>query len=153
MSNCSFRESDHCKIAQLILVVCTGDRCWLSAVRLGDGIGMFEKEDGNFLVDSLADIHCTMDAIGRLVPIHLSRCEADLVARASVTVFDLQRIAAEDDRYAMARVAMPGRGRRRVRDASVDPALFLVDEGFPRPQSLSRGLTLNQTDLWDSILY
>jgi len=28
----------------------------LSIVRLWDGIGMFEKEDGNFLVDSLKAI-------------------------------------------------------------------------------------------------
>jgi len=33
---------------------------------------MFEKEDGNFLVDSLADIHSAMDVIGWLVPINLS---------------------------------------------------------------------------------
>ena len=33
---------------------------------------MFEKEDRNFLVDSLADIHSAMDVIGRLVPINLS---------------------------------------------------------------------------------
>ena len=58
---------------------------------------MFEKEDGNFLVDSLADIHCTMDVIGRLVPINLSRREFDMMARGSVTVLDPQGIAAEDD--------------------------------------------------------
>jgi hypothetical protein len=33
---------------------------------------MFEKEDRNFLVDSLADIDSAMDVIGRLVPINLS---------------------------------------------------------------------------------
>jgi hypothetical protein len=78
-------------------------------VRLRDGIGMFEKEDSNFLVDSLADIHCTMDAIGRFVPINLSGCEFDVVARSSVTIFESQRIAAEDDRYAMARITVPRR--------------------------------------------
>ena len=68
---------------------------------------MFEKEDGNFLVDSLADIHCTMDVIGRLVPINLSGREFDMVARGSVTVLDFQGIAAEDDRNAMAWVTVP----------------------------------------------
>ena len=70
---------------------------------------MFEKEDGNLLVDPLADIHGTMDVIGRLVPINLSGREFDVVARGSVTVLDLQGIATEDDRHAMARVTVPSR--------------------------------------------
>jgi hypothetical protein len=49
---------------------------------------MFEKEDRNFLVDSLADIHSAMDVIGRLVPINLSWSEFDMVARSPVTVLN-----------------------------------------------------------------
>jgi hypothetical protein len=88
-------------------------------VRLRDGIGMFEKEDRNFLVGSLADIHCTVDAIRRLVPINLSGCEFDVVAPGSVTVLDSQSIAAEDDRHAMARVTVP---RRALAGCETHPA-------------------------------
>jgi hypothetical protein len=81
----------------------------VAAARLWDGFGMFSKEDGNFLVYSLADIDCAMDMIGRFVPIDLPGCDFDVVARVSVSEFDPQGIAAEDDRYAMAWVTMPRR--------------------------------------------
>jgi hypothetical protein len=49
-----------------------GSLAAIRRVRLWDDIGMFAKEDRNFLVDSRADIHSAMDVIGRLVPINLS---------------------------------------------------------------------------------
>ena len=70
----------------------------VAAARLWDGFGMFSKEDGNFLVYSLADIDCAMDVIGRFVPIDLPGCDFDVVARVSVSEFDSQGMAAEDDR-------------------------------------------------------
>jgi hypothetical protein len=113
---------------------------------------MFEKEDGNFLVDSLADIHCTMDVIGRLVPINLSRCESDVVARVSVTVLDPQGIAAEDDRYAMAWVTVP---RRALAGCETHPSnqrcSSSVEDLLGHNLDPSCGLTLNLTDLSNSI--
>lgn len=73
----------------------------VAAARLWDGFEMFSKEDGNFLVYSLADIDCAMDVIGRFVPIDLPGYDSDVVARVSVSEFDPQGMAAEDDRYAM----------------------------------------------------
>jgi len=49
-----------------------GDHERLCVVRLWGVIGMFENEDRNFLIRSLADIHSAMNVIGRLVPINLS---------------------------------------------------------------------------------
>ena len=53
----------------------------VAAARLWDGFEMFSKEDGNFLVYSLADIDCAMDVIGRLVPIDLPGYDSDVVKR------------------------------------------------------------------------
>ena len=96
----------------------------VAAARLWDGFEMFSKEDGNFLVYSLADIDCAMDVIGRFVPIDLPGYDSDVVARVSVSEFDPQGMAAEDDRYAMPWVTMPRRvspGARRKRRTSVVP--------------------------------
>jgi len=105
---------------------------------------MFEKEDGNFLVNSLADIHCPMDVIGWLVPINLSGREFDVVARLCVTVFDPQGIAAEDDRYAMARVTVP---RSALAGCETQPSNqrcpASVEDFLGHSLDSSRGLTLN----------
>jgi hypothetical protein len=72
---------------------------------------MFEKEDGNFLVDSLADIHCTMDVIGRLVPINLSGVSLTWCSKATAGIerrelFDREfRDSCEQEIYAGLRIS------------------------------------------------
>jgi hypothetical protein len=101
----------------------------VAAARLRDGFGMFSKEDGNFIVYSLADIDCAMDVIGRFVPIDLPGCDFDVVARVSVSEFDPRAspLRKTDTRWHGSRchvVLTPG--ARRKRRTSVVPRRWRI---------------------------
>jgi hypothetical protein len=75
--------------------------------RLWNSIWMVEKEDGDLLVWMLSDIDTAVNALRRLIPTHLSRLDRKTLTISAVAVFDGESIPAQDDRYAMERVAVP----------------------------------------------
>jgi len=68
---------------------------------------MVEKEDGDLLARMLSDIDTAVNALRRLIPTHLSRLDRKTLTISAVAVFDGESIPAQDDRYAMERVAVP----------------------------------------------
>ena len=66
-----------------------------------------EKEDRDFLVRLHTSVDATVNAVGRLIPIHLAghNFEALLL---TITVFDDQGIATQHDRNAVIGVTVPG---------------------------------------------
>ena len=49
---------------------------------------MIEKEDGDLFVRLIAFIDPTVHALGGLIPIHLSGCDFEALARCTILVFD-----------------------------------------------------------------
>ena len=60
----------------------------LSLSRLRLGIWTVEKENRDLLIRTLPDIHRSMNAGARLLPLDLTRRDLDALALASVAVFD-----------------------------------------------------------------
>ena len=78
---------------------------FLSRLRLG--IWTVEKENRNLLIRTLSDIHRSMNAGARLLPLDLSRSDLNALAVASITVLNREGIASQDHRHSLKRIAMP----------------------------------------------
>jgi hypothetical protein len=59
------------------------------------------------------DVNGAMRLVTRLVPIHLSGCDRDMLLGTSVAEFNSQSGSLEDDPYAVERISMPPRGLAR----------------------------------------
>ena len=75
-------------------------------MRLGHGIGMVEKEDGDLLVRLLTNVDTAVNKVRRLVPTSLPWAHREPVARP-VAVLDRESIATQDHRYSMKWVTVP----------------------------------------------
>jgi hypothetical protein len=77
-----------------------------------------EQEDSDLLIRLASDVHCTMNSLGWIFPLDLTRRDFDALALPSITVLNREEIAAQDHRnavkwIAMPRIASPGARRRR----------------------------------------
>ena len=95
--------------------------------RLRNSVRAVEKEDRDLLVGLSADIHAPMNPFGGLVPIDLSRLELEAIRWPPVAVFDCQRIASENHRHAVKRIAMPRHGlpRRETETANENCSMLV----------------------------
>ena len=60
--------------------------------RLRHGIRAVKQENRDLLIHLLADVHGTVDTGTGFLPIDLSRCDLNALARASVAVLDQEEI-------------------------------------------------------------
>ncbi len=77
-------------------------------------IRAIKKEGYNFLEHFFPDIHRAVHAIARFHPIYFANRDLPWDRFAAVAEFDVDQIPAEDDRDAMERIVMPGRGFSRL---------------------------------------
>src|SRR5262245_1802929 len=75
--------------------------------RLRDSARPVQKKDGDLLVGLLTDINRTMQALGRLIPIHLPGRDRDAAACTTLLVFHGERVAPQYHRDPMKGVTMP----------------------------------------------
>jgi hypothetical protein len=80
----------------------------LFGARLSDCVGAVKEEDRDLLVRLLADIDSAVNPFGRLIPIRLPRRDLESMALATIAVLDCEGIAAQDNRYPMKWIAVPG---------------------------------------------
>lgn len=80
----------------------------LSVFGLGDGVGAIEEEGDDLLERKLADVDGAMDAVARLDPIHFADRDVPRDCFTAVAEFNVEQIAAEDDRDAMVGIVVPG---------------------------------------------
>src|SRR5579862_5320560 len=78
-------------------------------IRLRNGIRMVEKERDNFLEHAFPDVHGAVDAVAGLRPINFARSNLPRLRFCAIAELYLQKIAAQDHRHPMKRIAMPRR--------------------------------------------
>jgi hypothetical protein len=78
-----------------------------------------EQEDGDLLVRLLPHVYGAVNALGGLLPFHLSRRDLDAMALAAIAILDQENIPTEDNGDALKRVAMP---RHRLARSQAQPA-------------------------------
>jgi hypothetical protein len=100
---------------------------------------MVEEEDRDFFIGLGSDVHATMHAVRRLVPIGLSRSDVNRVGVAPVAILDSECTPVQNDGHSMVRVAMPG---HRLAGFEAQPAherRSASDEDFFRDRRLLGG--------------
>ena len=87
---------------------------------LGDSVGAIEEKGDDFLEREFADVHGAVDAIAGFDPEDFPGGDVPRDGFGAVAEFDVEEIAAEDDRDAMVRIVVPGSGLARGETLAAD---------------------------------
>jgi hypothetical protein len=95
-------------------------------LRLRLGVGTIQKERHDLLENLLANIHGSMDAIAGLNPIHFPYRDLPRQSFSAVAELDLQQISAQNYRYPVIGIVVPGCGFARRQPLPPDKTISAV---------------------------